>query len=223
MQSDCHRCGHAIEGQLTFCPACGAPQIRVSATAEQPPGVEEIHGADFPTGTPPPPTPPYARLPRGTGIAWKEFLRPAAPWAFLTGMLAVVLPPVGLFVLLPASLVWSIGRYRREHPLPLRRGQGATMGALMALFSFGIFLFFSLAAIYFKPTEYRDFMLARIHEAAAKNPDPQAQSSLAWLATPDGLILSTVLALGVFLILFLIIGMGTGALSVAVGKPRNRA
>jgi hypothetical protein len=138
-------------------------------------------------------------------------------------MLAVVLPPIGLFVLLPASLVWSIGRYRREHPLPLRRGQGATMGALMALFSFGIFLFFSLAAIYFKPTEYRDFMLARIHEAAAKNPDPQAQSSLAWLATPDGLIFFTVLALGLLLILFLIIGMGTGALSVAMDKPRNRA
>jgi hypothetical protein len=137
-------------------------------------------------------------------------------------MLAVVLPPLGLFILLPASLVWSISRYRREHPLPLRRGQGAAMGALMALLSFGVFLFFSLAAIYFKSAEYRDFLLARIHEAAAKNPDPQAQSTLQWLATPEGLIFSTVIALGMLFTMFLIIGMFSGALSVAVGKPRNR-
>ncbi|HEY4676554.1 MAG TPA: hypothetical protein VIJ01_05300 [Candidatus Angelobacter sp.] len=179
--------------------------------------------ADLPTGTPPPPPLAYVGLRRGYGIAWKDFLRPAMPWAFLAGMLAVVLPPVGLFIVLPAALVSSIRRYKREHPLPLRRGQGATMGALTALLSFGTFLFFSLAAIYFKPTEYRDFMLARIHEAAANNPDPQAQTSLQWLATPDGLIFFTVLALGLLFILFLVVGMGTGALSVAMDKPQKRA
>jgi hypothetical protein len=221
MQSDCYRCGRPIEGQLVFCSACGAPQIRVSATAEQPSDVPEIPVAD-PPNSPPPPPPPSADDPRAAGIFWKDFLRSAAPLGVLTGMLTVVFPPLGLFIVLPASLVWSIGRYRRQHPLPLRKGQGTAMGALMALLSFGVFMFFSLAAIYFKPTEYRDFLLARIHEATLKNPDPQAQSTLQWLATPDGLIFSTVIALGMLLVMFLIIGMCSGALSVAAGKSRNR-
>jgi hypothetical protein len=166
--------------------------------------------------------PPHTGLPGVNGIAWKEFLRPATPVAVLTGMLAVVLPPLALFILLPASLVWSIARYRREHPLPIRRGQGAAMGALMALFSFGVFLFFVLAAIYFKPIEFRNFMLATIHQAAARNPDPQVQLMMQWFATPEGLIVSTVIVLGMLLIMFLVIGMTSGALAVAVGKPRNQ-
>jgi hypothetical protein len=156
------------------------------------------------------------------GIDWKYFLRTAAPLAALTGMLTVVLPPLGFLILLPASLVWSFGRYRRQRPVPLRRGQGAAMGALMSILSFSVFLFFSLAAIYFKPTEYRDFVLARIHEAAARNPDPQTQQTLQWLATPDGLVVSTVIAMGMILIVFLVIGTGCGALAVALGKDQKR-
>jgi hypothetical protein len=156
------------------------------------------------------------------GIDWKYFLRTAAPLAFLTGMLTVALPALGLFILLPASLVWSIARYRRQRPVPLRRGQGAAMGTLIAVLSFGVFLFFFLAGIYFKPSEYRDFALGRIHEAAARNPDPQSQQMLQWLATPDGLVVSTVIAMGMILIVFLVIGMGSGALAVALGKDRKR-
>ncbi|HXA85821.1 MAG TPA: hypothetical protein VNZ47_12140 [Candidatus Dormibacteraeota bacterium] len=163
-----------------------------------------------------------AELASLVGIDWKYFLRAAAPLAFLTGMLTVVLPPLGLFILLPATLVWSIARYRRQRPVPLRSGQGAAMGTVMAMLSFGVFLFFSLAAIYFKPTEYRDFVLGRIHEAAARNPDPQTQQTLQWLATPDGLIVSTVIAMGMILMVFLVVGLASGALAVALGKGRKR-
>jgi len=95
------------------------------------------------------------------------------------------------------------------------------MGALTALLSFAVFLFFSLAAIYFKSTEYRDFVLSRIHEVAARNPDPQTQQMLQWFITPDGLIVFTAIGLGTVLMAFLIIGMGSGALAVALGKARN--
>jgi hypothetical protein len=210
-----------MEGQPAFCSACGAPQIRVTRAIHPPP--EEPPAAE--SGLPSIPMPNLsspAQLAPMVGIDWKYFLRTAAPLAFLTGMLTVALPALGLFILLPASLVWSIARYRRQRPVPLRRGQGAAMGTLIAVLSFGVFLFFFLAGIYFKPSEYRDFALGRIHEAAARNPDPQSQQMLQWLATPDGLVVSTVIAMGMILIVFLVIGMGSGALAVALGKDRKR-
>jgi len=168
-----------------------------------------------------PPLPPPAGLALAAGIAWKGFFRVAAPLALLAGMLTVAFAPLGLFVALPAGLLWSISNYRRRRPIPLRTGQGAAMGALTALLSFAVFLFFSLAAIYFKSTEYRDFVLSRIHEVAARNPDPQTQQMLQWFITPDGLIVFTAIGLGTVLMAFLIIGMGSGALAVALGKARN--
>jgi hypothetical protein len=138
-------------------------------------------------------------------------------------MLTVAFAPLGLFIALPAVLFWTISSYRRRRPAPLRTGQGAAMGALMALLSFAVFLFFSLAAIYFKTTQYRDFVLSRIHEIAARNPDLQTQQMLQWFTTPDGLIVFTAIGLGMILMAFLIIGMGSGALAVALRKPRNHS
>src|SRR5471030_1510923 len=112
MQSDCYRCGRSIEGQLAFCSACGAPQIRVSRAVE--PSLEEtptmdsglpsVHLPDspFPSG--------FAPL---VGIDWKYFLRIAVPLAALTVILTRAVHPLAFFVLLPANLVWAISRYRR--------------------------------------------------------------------------------------------------------------
>ncbi|HSK45867.1 MAG TPA: hypothetical protein VLA83_18470, partial [Candidatus Binatia bacterium] len=181
MQNICYRCARPIEGQVAFCAACGAPQIRVSAAASAPSETPEFppENSTAPLDAPvPPPPPPFMAATLQSRIAWKEFLRVAAPLAFLSGMLTVVLPPLGLFIALPASLFWSISSYRRRHPVPLRAGKGAAMGAMMALLTFVVFLVFALAAIYFKTAEYRDFVLATVHEAASRNPDPQAQQNL---------------------------------------------
>lgn len=96
------------------------------------------------------------------------------------------------------------------------------MGALMALLSFTVFMFFFLAAIYFKTAEYRDFVLSRIHEIAARNPDPQSQQTLQWFSTPDGLIVFTAVCLGMILLAFLVVGMGSGALAVGLKNRQNR-
>jgi hypothetical protein len=222
MQNVCYRCGRPIEGQLAFCSSCGAPQVRVSTATAPPPESPEPSAGDSPIH-PEAPLPPPASLVPGVGIAWKEFFRVAAPLAVLTGMLTVAFAPLGLFVALPAVLFWSISSYRRRRPVPLRTGQGAAMGVLMASLSFAVFLFFSLAAIYFKTTQYRDFVLSRIHEIASRNPDPQTQQMLQWFVTPEGLIVFTAIGLGMILMAFLIIGMGSGALAVALGKPRNQS
>ena len=221
MQSICYRCGHPIEGQTTFCPACGAPQIRVS-TPEQPRDVPEQQPQDLSPVFPQRPLPPSGGLALSTGIAWKDFIHVAAPLAAITGIVTVPLAPFGLFVLLPANLIWAIARYRRNRPLAIRAGQGARMGAVMGGLSFGFFLPCFLVTITLWRTQYREVMIARINEIAAQNPDPQAQQMMQWFATPDGFIAFTAIGLGTILLIFLVIGMGSGALAIALGKARNR-
>jgi len=96
------------------------------------------------------------------------------------------------------------------------------MGAVMGVLSFGFFLACFLAAINLWRTQYREMMIARIHEIAAQNPDPQAQQMTQWFATPHGLIFLTAIGMGTILLAFLVIGMGSGTLAVALGKGRNR-
>jgi hypothetical protein len=218
MQNSCYRCGRLIEGQIAFCAACGAPQIRVSMP-EQPLNVPE----EQPDGSSVfPERPPSGGLAPSAGIAWKDFIHAATPLAAVTGILTVPLAPLGLFVLFPANLIWAIVRYRRNRPLAIRAGQGARMGAVMGALSFGFFLACFLTTITVWWTKYRELMIARINEIATQNPDLQAQQMLQGMATPHGLIVFTAIGLGTILLIFLVIGMGSGALAVALGKARNR-
>jgi hypothetical protein len=221
MQSDCHRCGHPIEGQLAFCPACGAPQIRVSRAAE--PSQLETNAPDASLPAPPfPDSPLPAELSATVGIDWKYFLRTAIPLAALTDLLTMTLHPLTLFVFLPANLVWAISRYRRHRPVVIGSGQGAQMGAMMGLLTFAFFLAFFLITISVQHAQYRDIMITQIHQISAQNPDPQAQQMLQWFATPDGLITFTAIALVTILLICLAVGTGSGAVAIALGKNRRR-
>jgi len=221
MQSDCHRCGHPIEGQLTFCPACGAPQIRVSRASE--PLQQETTTSD--SGLPAPHSPDSrfpAQLSTTVGIYWRYFLRTAIPLAVLTDVLTVTLHPLTLFVFLPANLVWAISRYRRQRPVVIGSGQGAKMGAMMGLLSFAFFLAYFLVGLSFLHAQYREVMITQIHQLSAQNPDPQAQQMLQWFATPDGLITFTAIALVTILLICLAVGSGSGAMAIALRKDRKR-
>jgi hypothetical protein len=156
------------------------------------------------------------------GIDWKYFLRTALPLAALTDVLTMVLHPLAFFVLLPANLVWAISRYQRSRPIPIHSAQGARMGALMGLLSFAFFLAFFLVTVSFQHGQYRDIMITRIHEIAAQNPDPQAQQMLQWFATPAGLVTFTSIALVTIFLICLVIGTGSGAVVIALGKGRKR-
>jgi hypothetical protein len=219
MQNICYRCGGSIEGQTSFCPTCGAPQIRVSTpaqpveTADAAAAESRFQGASFSSSQ---------GLALTSGIAWRDFIGAAAPLAALTGILTLILPPLGFFVLLPVNLIWAIARYLRRRPMALRSGQGARMGAMMGALSFGFFLVSFFAGISVFWAEYRNVMIGRLHEIAAQNPDPQAQQMMQWITTPDGFMVFTACSLAAVLLIFLIIGMGSGALAVALGRARNR-
>ena len=91
----------------------------------------------------------------------------------------------------------------------------------MGLLIFGFYLAVSLAAISLNPAKYRELVLNVTQEAATKNPDPQVQQMLQWFATPDGLIVFTAIFLAFILVIALVVGMGSGALAVALGKPET--
>jgi len=222
MQRACYRCGTSIDEQITFCPACGAPQIRVSrppeelsesgATATMEPGADPPLSV---AGTP-------ANLTARLRIDWKSFSRTAAPLAAFTGMVTVALAPLGLFVVLPVSVILAIYIYCRHRPVPVRGGLGARMGAVTGLFSFFFFTVFFLVAVYLNSSKYREIIVDKIHEIAAQNPDPQAQQMLQWFTTPHGIATFTVMFLLTVLVFILMISAGIGALAVAYGKPGNR-
>ncbi|HEY2391813.1 MAG TPA: hypothetical protein VGK22_11630 [Candidatus Angelobacter sp.] len=222
MQRDCYRCRQPIEEQVAFCSSCGAPQIRVSRPSEQLSEVPALPGVEITAerlaavNTP-------ADLVGRSGIQWKSFSRTAAPLAAFTGILTVLAPPLGLFILLPASLILSIYIYRRTRPAPMRGGQGARMGALMGLLSFIFYAAFFLVNVSRNQPAYREIIVNKVHEVVAQNPDQQVQQTLQWFATTDGLIALTVMVLAVILLVFLVIGMGSGALAVTLGKARNRS
>lgn len=110
-----------------------------------------------------------------------------------------------------------MARYRPYHPGPISRGQGARMGALMALLSFTSFLVFLLAALPLK----REVIMSKFRELAAQNPDPQGQAAMLWFATPAGFVAFTILTLMFFLTMFLIVGMASGALISRSSKMRT--
>ena len=221
MQRDCYRCRQPIEEEVAFCSACGAPQIRVSRPTEQLPEdlslpEVEITPERLAAAT-------QANLVGRSGIQWKSFARTATPLAAFTGMLTVILPPLGFFIVLPASLIIAMYIYRRNRPAPMRGGQGARMGALMGLLSFVFFAVFFLVAVYLNQPKYHEIIVGKIQEIADQNTDPQAQPVLQWFATSNGLITFTIMFLATVLIFFLLIGMGSGALAVTLGKARNRS
>ena len=153
MQRDCYRCRQPIEEQIAFCPVCGAPQIRVrppEPLAEVQPEAELTSDQVLATSTTP------ANLVGRSGIQWKSFSRTAAPLAAFTGMLTVMAPGLGFFVLLPGSLIVAIYIYRRTRPAPMRGGQGARMGALMGLLSFSSLRLFFKSRFSRNQPKYRE-------------------------------------------------------------------
>ncbi len=113
MRGFCHRCGGELagnEGESTFCPHCGAPQLRVleeNVTAAQPTTPEPG------TGSLPPPHPGHVR--------WATVVTFAAAVATIAALLMVGV--LWLPFAFPFAWLWTVcgavivlGLYQRRHP-----------------------------------------------------------------------------------------------------------
>ena len=168
------------------------------------PGEQEIPEEQIPSsyGTPPPP--PIG--PPGP-IQWNLLFRLASPLAVISGVMSILVFPVGLLLVLPFSLKRIITRYRPFHTGALLPGQGAAIGGFMGLLSFIAFLVFFLATLSLR----RANVLDKVHQWIAQAPDAQSRQIAQWFATSQGFTLLVISAIVFVLVIFLIAGAISGA------------
>jgi len=215
MERPCYRCGTSIDEQIVFCPSCGAAQIRVSAPRDYssvpeaghlPISRDHTHDPALAFGEGAPLSP--------SQVSWKKFLRIALPFALTNGLVTLLLVPAGLFLFVPASVVWSIFLYRKQVPGKLTPGRGARMGAIIGLLSAGFFSVVLVTCAAVKPVEFRALMLQALQQAATQNPDPQVQQMLqSWFQGPDGVAIFVTVFVIMASVFFLLFTSTAGALA----------
>ncbi len=222
MEQPCYKCGQTVEEGVAFCPHCSAPQIRVvmAEPAPQPLAFTGAAATEDSEGLPASQTVPVLAVP----VRWSQALKPCA----LAALAATVL---GLLHLYPLVVMLSAGFlavifYRQARASgPIKVLSGLRLGAL------GGFLFFVLtsllaalgAAVPEVRANIREQIIEYVKNVAASRPgDPQIQSLLDQLKTPDGFV-GMLVALGVLFFLFSIVlgGLG-GALGGFIFGRRDR-
>ncbi len=232
MVRSCHRCGAELSGQAsesTFCPACGAPQLRVLEE-----NVTAAAEAAATTGSLPPPNP--------NRIVWSAAVAASALVAGIGAVLTLAM--LWLPNLFPFVWLWTVGGavlvlalYQRRHPQThIDARAGARVGFVYALLTFialALVLAASAAVARFRLHSMGpvDAWLANVlHQAVAQQQLQQAASPNLPAITPEqlrifyspevraGLALFLLSVIGVFLVVFSTLGGALGGLI----RPRRR-
>lgn len=212
----CHKCGASVEDGAPFCPKCSAPQIRVNAAT--PP---------LPPGTPGDAQPPAQPVPLRPMKLQSSATLPAALMAGVVMGLLSLIPVVSIGCCLWMLLggIFAVRLYQNRAPGLVTGGMGARLGALSGLFGFIVYALGFAAQIGFGRGEgLKSEMIRQLHEAAAKNSDPNAQQVAEKLATPEGIVMILIIGLVAFLFGFLVFGSIGGAVGAAIfGKRQQNA
>jgi hypothetical protein len=218
VEYSCHQCGTALEQGVAFCPQCRAPQIRVS--------IPEIVASPGTASDPAVASlPAYFGASLGTRIEWSQ----ALPATALAGLIAAVLmmTPLagfGLGMLIGGSL--SVVFYRRRIPLAhITPGMGARLGMVTGILGGGIFAaLLSIGIVMFHAWDtIRAKLIEIVEQAAARNPDPQAQQAMEFFKSPDGIVLLLTTALIGTLMAFVIFSGVGGALGAALLRRKEHS
>ena len=237
MEHPCYRCQASIEEGTTFCPHCGAPQIRVILPEENLPAApplppiapSEISPPAYSVGPGPGWTQggtPYA--PEGSAIQWNQ----AWQGALLAGVGAAVLSAIpfvsiGCCLWMLAAGVLSVAMYRKRMPgVVITPGMGRKVGALTGVIGFMLNAVFAvLSFAVFRSVDFRRAMQEQMQKQMASNPDPKAQEIvqhfLDWMATPQGMATFMVLLLIVLGVVFVAITAAGGALGASMTGQRR--
>ena len=208
MDNACYKCGEPVEEGITFCPHCGAPQIRVV----MPEPVPNLAIAGDPSGTavlPAAATPPVLAVP----LRWSSALRPCAIAALIAAVVMVLKLVIPLIAALGAGFLAVALYARRNSDVVLSAGAGARLGALCGVLCFGMTAVLGIfeIAILNKGAEVRRSMLDAIQQAAARYPDPQFQAGIDFMRSPAGLVFMMICMLIFGFLLFLVLGTAGGA------------
>ena len=194
---------------MSFCPQCNAPQIRVSAS---PPDVV--------------PTANVARIPLPGQIAWPYALRAAAVAGGSGALLCILLAPLlraGFVLGMAVGGAICVALYHRRQPLAhLTSAIGARLGAAAGLFGFVLFAAVQALMLLASPgAEIRQALRDAIRQAAMQNPDPKVQEMMQSLLTPEGMAVIVILAMALFLVMFVVFGVIGGGLWASLQRRKD--
>lgn len=218
MEQACYKCGAAVDAGRAFCPQCNAPQIRVAVPEPVVPEPVAAGEQVVSSGAASAPTLPGR-------IEWSHAFRASALAGIISSVLMVF--PRGAFIFgMVAAGVLSVVLYRRRRPsTELTPGMGARLGALGGVVTFTIFAVLSaVAALLFGGgAEIRKGVMDAINQAAARNPDAQAQQAIEMFKTPAGMAFLMVAGMVLVLVAFLVLSSLGGALGAAMMRRKNRS
>ncbi len=161
---------------------------------------------------------------RPTAVTWPEAIRAAA----IAGVVVAIgwaVPFVGLFLWMAAAGVLAVVLYHtRYSAAPLDARQGAKIGAVAGLVAFGAFaLLMSLQLLVSRGgSRLRGILEEAMRQAAARNPNPQAQEILQKMTSPEGLAVLLTLVMILFFVIFVAMSSLGGMLGAKLLRGRNR-
>jgi len=220
MEQSCEKCGQAVEQGTPFCPHCSAPQIRVVIAEPAPPlpyaAPSMKDSADLPASQ----TVPVLALP----MEWSASIRPCA----LAAVVASLLMYLGLnpFVAMACAGFLAVLFYRQRRPgIALKTAAGAGLGALSGLLLFAMSSVLEALIIIFlhKGPEFRDAVLAKLHEMSSQTSDPQVLALFDRIKTPEGFEFLIIVSLIAAFVAAIVLGGIGGALGGAILGRRDKS
>lgn len=228
MDHSCYKCGHSVDDGKPFCAECGAPQIRVAMPeAMAPVGTENVSSSEIPAlSLDPAHSSGSLRVSAlSTEIEWSWALRACA----IAALIAALVMALGLIVPLLAGLgagFLAVMFYRRRNPAwSVNARSGARLGAVCGLLFFGMSAIIEamVVVLFHAGEQVRQKVLDALQQAAARATDPQVQSALESLKTPEGWAAMLILGIMFWCLLSVASGSLAGALTGAFLGRRNRS
>ena len=207
-----------MEEHTTFCPACGAPQIKVIAPGNAP--------TDPPNPPSQPDTPDFIQPPAihvsgepAGQIQWKKFWRVALPLALISGVAMGYSGLIGAALFL-ASLIIAVARYRRDHAGNLTASQGGKLGAVMGLLASVAFTGIFVIQVVMDFAGIRQQYLQNLQKLGG-NPDPQVQKLVHWAGTNQGFVVLSVISMFITVVLVVVVSGVVGAVTASLSGKRR--
>ena len=206
-----------LDEGTAFCPACGAAQIRVNPETPATPPL--VYGT--PANLQPAATPVATAA---TPLDWSVGFKAAVMMGLAAGVISSIrFLSIGCCLWLVGGAALAVMMYQKWKPGgTVTTGMGARLGAVtgMAAFVFW-FLFQVVRQMITGAGEFRRQLTQQMQEAAAKNPDPNAQRVMEQMSTPEGMAILLTVMVVVFLVAFIIFGLIGGAVGASIWGKRK--
>jgi hypothetical protein len=131
------------------------------------------------------------------------------------------LPALSLLVVPTGGAFCAFLYSRRAQAHQLTPAQGARLGAVTGLFSYFIFGAIVAIEMVYQRDEMFAMMQKALKEAAARNPNPQAEAMVQQFMTPAGMATILTLSAVIFLFVFLLLGALGGSAGAAMSRSSH--